>query len=904
MAKKPKSNNFDALGSIFDFLFTEAKKKSAKRRAIKPTGVSATNSVTEAAFAALEKPGAFISDTVVGEFNDALDYEMATVKFADGLGNKVSITSNNMIDFLRDPQGVVSEQIKKNKAIRKTMRAAFLGESMRDFVATGWARKYGDLEVQKAVYGTHVSVEQKASDSYSIAKAMGQFAGGDKGAGPSENAKFLNAAESEFMVGRSMELVRKKMIPDAEWDSLSKEEKASFNEAFLRENSWQKFKDTDTPDRSLRDFLTTKYGAGTGSTMYSQYIKATGGDYRDPNAVGGSILGAKTYFKLETEHIDERIRKLESDPQTEETLNELGVYRKTRYLMDRKTGEIKLRSELERIKNDLKSASTPQEKSRLKKELKDTRSALRYMEGSNLMGKIGQLEGYVNSWQTIYGGISAEKFATSVLGGDFFDEGKNTLNCPSTGNKVGDLEFLVAKTHPGNNKFINKYNEMGNAMYYLTPRSVFRTLFFNGEGFAYLMHKGLSKRSDIMSLLGKGIPKNGLPDIYDTNKLMEFVLSKNSLDILNANSANFTPEEMEFLKKFLDNNKTLKGVIKITSFGSYVKNTIQKKILELTAPFRRKFAEQFLMRFVSKYGKEQAVALLNQWIAKGGINVMFRSLATSIAGVLGFAGGPVTSALVSAITFALTDFAMKAFAQMVIFGKYIVYGIIGIIALLFFVSSGAVSKYNKTTTTYANEIPGEIIKCSVYDEDELEEGDTPPWGDAIIPPPSGESCPFGPGFINCSQGWVDIRSGVSHSGMGATMPVDLTGFSYIYAPQFCDDGDCSITRIAVINCYGKQDAGGIVELSANDGTTTYFFKLLHVKPLAGLGEKLSGGQPVAVVQTAPELKDGRLPGGSRCWYGAHLHFEARQNGSVVDPLKFLNSFSCNVTDTESQCYDW
>jgi hypothetical protein len=208
------------------------------------------------------------------------------------------------------------------------------------------------------------------------------------------------------------------------------------------------------------------------------------------------------------------------------------------------------------------------------------------------------------------------------------------------------------------------------------------------------------------------------------------------------------------------------------------------------------------------------------------------------------------------------------------------------------IGSHNIAKFNKETLSYRSEIPGDVVQCPLYEEIELEEGEEP-WGDIIVPPPSGESCVLGSGSYSCSQGFVDVK-GWTHESTKANMPVDLTGISYIYAPQFCDTGNCSITRIARISCNDKSNAGGIVELTASTGSTTYLFKLLHVKPLAGLGEKLSGGQPVAVVQDRPEVEAGN------CWTGKHLHLETKQNGGVVDPLKLLQGFSCNVP-SETGC---
>ncbi|PKN02544.1 hypothetical protein CVU76_00680 [Candidatus Dojkabacteria bacterium HGW-Dojkabacteria-1] len=879
MAKKPKSDNFDALGSVYDFLFTEAKKKPEKRRPIKPTEVSGTSMMTDAVFAALEKPGAFISNTIVDEFNGALDLELGVVQF-DTTG-KFKITSNSLVEILKDPQKAVEKSIAKNQAIRKSMRATYLREFMKDFVATGWARKYGDIEAQKAVYGSSIASRQRllSEESYAVAKAIGQYSGGNIDMGSYGK---MSSAENEFLHKRSLELVRRKMIPQDKWDSLSEQEKASFREAFLRENSWKKFKDTDVPDTSLQQFLNARFGT-EGAGMYQRYIDTT-----DKDVAKRNIADPKKYLQLETAYLDENIKSLENiTNRNEQQQRNLDVYRKTKYLLDKGKGEAKLRTELERIRTDLRSVTDPTQKRLLERELKDTRTALRYISGDNLMGRIGKWEGYVNSWNMIYGPKGSQLFQ-SVLTGDFFDAKKNTIFCPTKvseiDNRGGKIEIMVGATSPRG--LINAYNQMGTQLYYMTPRSVFRTLFYNGEGFTYLLFKKLEKEQDLLKTLATGLGEKD----FKTENLLGLLINKDMNTFLTDNASKFSPEDLEKIKKFFESNKNFSSVIKVFSTGSRIQQIIQSRVNAITAPIRRKIAEKFLMKFVSKYGGAE---LLNQWIMKGGINVMVRSLATGIAGALGLVATPLGSAIITAITWVLTDLAMKAFAQMLIVGKYILFGLIGIVFLVIFWASGSVKSFNKNNFSYYNETPGSIIQCSLYEERDLGTGDEAPWGDTIIPPPSGESCVFGAGSFWCSQGYKDTK-GWSHQNINHLMPVDLTSVGYIYAPQFCSTGNCSITRIAVINCRDGSNAGGIVELTASNGSTTYLFKLLHVKPLAGLGEKLSGGQPVAVVQDRPEVERGW------CWTGKHLHLETRQNGATVDPLKLLQSFSCNVPD-ESSC---
>lgn len=880
MAKKPKSDNFDALGSVFDFLFTEAKKPPDKRKPIKPTGVSANDALTAAAFAALEKPGAFMSDNIVTEFNRSLDYQLGVIQFGDGEPGKLKIKSNNLISFLKDPQGTVDKALAGAKGARRAGRAAYLGEFMKDFVASGWARKYGDIEAQKAVYGVSIASKtgKPKDESYAVGRAVGQYF-----AGTGEGTR-ASSAEYEFMHNRSFELVRRKMFSDDKWSAMSESQREEFSKSFFKENSWKKVKGRETPDTSLQQFLLSNFSRDEATEMYKAYISSVGSDIK-----GRNIADPKKYISLEKDYLDSNIKNLQqSGPLTLEDYNRLQVYKKTKFLLEKRAGEKSLRSELERIKGEISTTSDANYRAQLKRELKDTKNALRILGSGNIAEKIGQAEGYINSWNDVYGRNGTALLA-SVLGGSFFDPNSNMILRPTRRLDFKDKKagyeaniYIADKSKYG---LINLHNSIGTGIYYMTPASVFKTLFVNGEGFYYLLYKNIEQRMDLADLMKGTLGK----DEYTSGDLFSMYLNEDWDSFLTKYGSKFGKEDIKEFEMFFKSNKNLRSLSKVFSGPSRVKQAIQNRINSWTEPWRQRFADKFLMRFVKKYG---AGPLLEQWIAKGGINVMFRSLATAIAGALGIATGPLGSLIVMAITDVATKFAMKAFAQMMIIGKYMLFGIVGLGFLIFFWASSSVKSFNRTNLSYHNETPGSIIQCTVYEETELEEGDTP-WGDTIIPPPSGESCVFGAGSFGCSQGFNDV-DGWTHQRTSHLMPVDLTSVGYIYAPQFCSTGNCSITRIAMINCGDGSNAGGIVELTATSGGTTYLFKLLHVKPLAGLGEKLSGGQAVAVVQESPEVEKGW------CWTGKHLHLETRQNGAVVDPLKLLQSFSCGVPD-ESSC---
>ena len=77
---KPKKKQYeDAMGSVFDFIFTESKKPVNKQKPVKVTGVDGTYEYVDAIAAVLENPAKFVNKTTVDAFNDLVNPELAAV---------------------------------------------------------------------------------------------------------------------------------------------------------------------------------------------------------------------------------------------------------------------------------------------------------------------------------------------------------------------------------------------------------------------------------------------------------------------------------------------------------------------------------------------------------------------------------------------------------------------------------------------------------------------------------------------------------------------------------------------------------------------------------------------------------------------------------------------------------
>lgn len=896
MAKPRKDENYDALGSIFDFIFKESKKPPDKRRPIKPTGIAGESMLTDALAATLEMPGAFITDNTINELNTALDLQLANVDFGSDYG-KITVSTNNVADFIRDPEAFVDNVIKKGQGIRKAQRARFLGEFMDDYLTTAWAHKYGDLEVKKIALANASAGEK--SEGYKIGRAIGQSTRGfdykaNVGLGKQGAS---DIGERNFMLNRSVDLLGSRTF-GSRWNQMGNNEKDEFMRVL---SSYKVVPTADNKDinvespkiAEIQDYLQTHYGR----TEAEEFAKAL--NYKAIDGRVNILEDVELYRFLENENVSERLRDLSNATPGAEEEKQKKIYEKTKLLLNLRT-----RGEIDKLEEMLKNPNlTNDQKDKIQSVIDDSNEVLKIVDGRGgdallkigpLVGKIGRWEGYINSLNNVYGGVvGMPNLVPSIINGSFFDVNRNTVCNPVEEVKINylskdeDQTFKIYRAKKGEKgkgaRFINAYNEMGENLYYLTPRSIVRTLLFNGEGFVRLLDKNFDSIFALAKAQGLEIKKEDIVKglMGETREDFESLLRDKLGNTIDKRK----------LDALLKGNKNLAGLSRVFSLNARIQGIVKKRVEKQMRRVRDKFANMLLNnKTLGKWlVKSGATKLLGQWVAKGGIQTLVKSLVTAVAGAAGMALTPLGSIAIMLLTGLITDLLFKLAKVLVGAAKLILLGVCGLIVVIILVAFGGGRKMNKMLFSYNNVIPGNVISCSAYGYGNVAPNPLNP----IVPPRTQQECVLGSQGIYCSQGYIDVACW-SHSSMQSTMPVDLTNVNYIYAPQFCDTGDCSIKEIRAINCGDGSYAGGIVVFDANDGSTTYTFKLLHVQALAAVGEKLSGGQPVALVQSNLEV--------GWCWTGKHLHLETRQNGQVVDPLELLQSFNCNVPD-ESGCSD-
>lgn len=691
MAKRKESSNYDAVGGIFDFIFQEADKPVDKRRPVRPSGFSAQGALTDQIFAVLEKPGAFVSNTLIDEFNNALDVNIASANFNEY--GSIKLSTNNLAKFLKDPSGEVKKISDRAKAQRKASRVRMLGEAMDDFLTTAWAHKYGDLEARRISLASATANEK--AESYKIARAVGQ-------SGRPEAKKIDQA--NDFMIDRTVELMGKKTFGTS-WHGLSEDEKVKF----------ANFLNKKPTKIDIQAFLARNYGSPVALSFATVSLPFDDSERID-------ISEPEIYKTLENEHVTDEINALTGFAPSSPEGKQRKIYEKTKLLINLRT-----KKQIGDLTKKLTDPSlTPTQRARINQAILDGETSLRLVGGRALLvSSIGRWEGYINSINTVWGGVmGAQSLVPSILDGKFFDSGKNPLGPTTESNKLGvkgleGMKVVVAKK--GNNKVINTYNQMGEALYYLTPRSVFRTLFVNGEGFARQLIRNNMGLLEAQTSMGDF----GAEGIIDTiNKRVGTDL-KNELNTALAGiraGGTFNADDLEKIKKLLNRSKNMRNLTHIFSFPERFKGVISNRFSAIIGPQMVKVRTSIVKAFlknknIAKWiGKTGGGKFLREFIQKGGLKNLLKPIFTAIAGTLGVALTPVVGFLISIATGVVMDLAMKGASVLFQIGKIILIAIVAAVVLGLGGAKKTWKKFNKKSFSYNYVVPTTVKQCEIYEE--------------------------------------------------------------------------------------------------------------------------------------------------------------------------------------------
>lgn len=902
MPKGKKSTNYDAVGSIFDFIFSEADKPVDKRRPIKPSGFSAEGALVDGIAVALESPGAFVSNQIIDEFNDALDLTLTQADFNEY--GKIKITTQNLARFIKDPAGVVDNAIKRAKGLRKASRVRMLGEVMDDFLTTAWAHKFGDLEAQHIALAS-ASANEKA-ESYKVAKAVGQSTR------PTERVVGMGGITTpvkgvdvpkDFTVDRTLELIGRKTF-GGNWDTLSESDKTKFTKFLLYEPGRVRKVST----REVQSFLSLNFSPSVAAN-FDTVLTSFGRDEKV------DITSPEVYRALEEDNITERINALSAGAPGSSEEAQRKIYEKTKVLVSLRTEK-----QIQELSDRLARASTTptdpsyltsEERVRITQAINDGRTARRLLGGKqNLFSSIGKWEGYINSINNVWGGVmGAQKLIPSMIDGSFFDENKNTFSpVAKKEKKVAGIEILEARIAKGPGSTIkNAYNVMGESLYYMTPKSIFRTLFINGEGFARLLNQNNKMLSHLSNTFG-GLGVAGLTaeDIIssidskygrDLKTYLEGIITQIEGGTLGIN-------DQKAIIKLLGRSKSYRNFTQRHSYFTRIKEVYQKRIGDRIAArtllLRQKIADFFRSKpqIAGWFARHGGNELLETFIAKGGLKNLVQPVVTAVLGIMGVTLSPIINIAVSAVSGAIIMLALKGLKVLLQIGQIVIIAFVAVVVLGLGGARKVWRDFNKRSYSYNYVVPNTVNFCEEYSELYPE----PIMPNPNVPILSGQ-CILGEEQKHCTQGWdinASFSNGLCFSHNYPGMHVDLTGVNYIIAPEFCDDpgSECRVISSRSWYCgFDGKYAGDEVVFSLKTGEYTFTFNFLHVKLLPGFssGSNLSSGA-FAYVQDGTEISVGK------CWSGKHLHLEyAKVNGTAVDPFQVLLAFDCNVPASVHEC---
>lgn len=532
-----------------------------------------------------------------------------------------------------------------------------------------------------------------------------------------------------------------------------------------------------------------------------------------------------------------------------------------------------------------------------RKSLKDEMRLLKVWQMSdNPEMKLSKRWGSVRQNMSVLNAMSSGgKVFGGVLNADTFDAKKNNL-APAERKKVvlNGMEFdnmLVSRdeTNPIDSKLTSYH--------YLTPSSIARTLFVNGEGFVYLAY---AKQRKIRQIIANSESlyefvenyegdefKKLLGDIKISNnqkKVLRALASEDKyaqlLAILERNKARILTEpkmarvfgELERLNKEIKNSSLLNYSYKLRSLTQkYSPGAVLKK-----------FVSAGLLAILGKKVGENAILGLHRLVMgiRGSVRKLvgrvfaFKTMNTFINSFI-LAG--------TSIIYFLGDKLLKPFFKSTVVFSWI---LLMVVVILVFADSTWVAKRFNTAGNTPPLRPEFIDLCAgtggmamdglALGEDPLDSpveriGETEEGG-------SGLQCPLRINEnLRCTQG---PYHSLSHRNINA---VDIVGPppTYWHAPS---DGIVTRSIWTYENPRLKgQLCGGIVNFYSPQEGVTYV--LIHVTPYVKQNERVKQGEPVAKMAFR---SDGNVHYRSfrefptSCTDGSHFHIEIRDTTIYAD----------------------
>jgi hypothetical protein len=299
--------------------------------------------------------------------------------------------------------------------------------------------------------------------------------------------------------------------------------------------------------------------------------------------------------------------------------------------------------------------------------------------------------------------------------------------------------YVAAKSH---NKLSSAYNEMGEALYYATPRSLFRTFFYNGELFARGLYKNNEQLKNLLNTAGAGVLGDEIiKDIFsfsgkEFDKQISDALEKLKVHV---GSGTLSQKDFEKIQKLIDQSKHFQRLTSIFSMPARTRNAIEEWTKNIFGERLKKMREGIVNTIMKNEGLKNLITktlgegLLKEFAEKGGLRNLIKPLVKAALAGLGIALTPIGSILVTIGTNIAMDLVGKIAKVLV---QVILVVIVGLIAGIFilFSSIGSWRKWNKKTYSYNYVVPDTVNQCEAYEFGPISPDPVPYPGDPVPVP--------------------------------------------------------------------------------------------------------------------------------------------------------------------------
>ncbi|MCK9368744.1 M23 family metallopeptidase [Candidatus Dojkabacteria bacterium] len=453
-------------------------------------------------------------------------------------------------------------------------------------------------------------------------------------------------------------------------------------------------------------------------------------------------------------------------------------------------------------------------------------------------------------------------------------------------------------------------------LYYFTPQSIFKTLLYNGEGFAYMGYLNRAKVANVLNdrainaIIHFGAPANrhllaeltkgGFINLHSgfIDRDMVAVNFEKFCGIVRNNAGLFPPQITSMLNKALQFDENIGSILLYFNAPARALGTLSGIIdKKLFLKIRTVFANTLKKLF------KLDDTLVSEYIARNvGIKQLITGIVRSILEAAGVGvGGPLGAVLATVLAWLLEDVVYKLAKPMtkifIFFLWGILFGSIGafivVLMILFPTGMGVTGSFQHILPGTATEgamsnpfsglypISSGTVDDSVYDN-----------------APTGNTCPIYQS-LNCTQGNAGrvctsaTDTGCVSSSHHLNKAMD-TGPGIWYAP---DSGTVTRAETTSSDCNGPySNRGGTVVFETDAGVQ---YKIYHIMPIVSAGTHVGAGVAIGRSNTASEIGGGSSgPGGASanwCWTGPHFHLEVINNGVRMDAVRWYKQvLKCSV----------